>query len=179
MEASRYAVVDVETTGFSPRDDRVVEVACVVVDANCRTLAEFVSLVDPGRAIPAFATGIHGIGDTDVAGAPRLDELAATLRALTAGAAVVAHNASFDRRFLPFLDDRRWLCTLWLARRYVPEAPRFSNQALRAHLGIRDPRLNEREPHRAYADAIVTVGILRACLRRRRSALIQRTRKAS
>jgi len=57
----RYAVVDVETTGFSPREDRVVEVACVLLDTRLQIAGGFSSLVDPGRPIPQYATGVHGI----------------------------------------------------------------------------------------------------------------------
>jgi DNA polymerase III epsilon subunit-like protein len=180
MDTQRYAVVDVETTGFSPASDRVVEIACLVVDAECRPLEEFVSLVRPGRLIPAFASSIHGIYDADVSHAPRLEELAGRLRELTEGAVVVAHNAAFDRGFLPFLHDREWLCTMRLAMQHFPNSPRFTNQALRAYLRVEDERLTGRDAHRAYADAVVTAGILRHCLRRRRAARhIPRTRKAS
>jgi DNA polymerase-3 subunit epsilon len=180
MDAQRYAVVDVETTGFSPAIDRVVEIACLVVDADCRPLDEFVSIVNPGRLIPAFASSIHGIYDEDVAGAPRLDDLAGGLRALTEGAVVVAHNAAFDRGFLPFLHDREWLCTMRLAMQHFPNSPRHTNQALRTYLRVEDPRLAGRDAHRAYADAVVTAGILRHCLQRRNAARhIPRTRKAS
>jgi DNA polymerase-3 subunit epsilon len=164
MLFTRYAIVDVETTGFSPRDDRVVEVACVVVDGLFREVASFASLVDPGRPIPHYATRVHGICDRDVAGAPPLDALVPQLRDLTAGATVVAHNASFDRRFLDFLEDREWLCTLRLARRAFPNAPAYGNQFLRSYLGIDDPRLRGQAAHRAYADVLVTAGVLRACL---------------
>ena len=166
----RYAIVDVETTGFSPREDRVVEVACVVLDGALREVASFSSLVDPGRPIPAYATAVHGIRDRDVAGAPSLAALRPRLRELTAGATVVAHNAVFDRRFLTCLEDREWLCTLHLARRAFPHAPAYKNQALRTYLGIDDPRLRGRTAHRAYADVIVTAGVLRACLTRLRLA---------
>jgi DNA polymerase-3 subunit epsilon len=162
----RYAVVDVETTGFSPREDRVVEVACVLLDARLRIAGGFSSLVDPGRPIPHYATGVHGISDADVCGAPALAALVPRLRAATAGATVVAHNASFDRRFLDCLADREWLCTLKLARAAFPEAPAYGNQFLRRYLNIHDPRLRGRAAHRAYADALVTAGVLRACLAR-------------
>jgi DNA polymerase III epsilon subunit-like protein len=160
---TRYAIVDVETTGFSPRDDRVVEVACLLVDARFRELASFATLVDPGRPIPPHATAVHGIRDCDVTGAPTLDSLASWLRALTAGATVVAHNATFDRRFLTCLEDREWLCTLRLARRAFPDAPAYGNQVLRRYLGVDDPRLAGRAAHRAFADVLVTAGVLRAC----------------
>jgi DNA polymerase III epsilon subunit-like protein len=160
----RYAVVDVETTGFSPSDDRVVEVACVLLDAGFRQIGEFASLVDPQRPIPRRATEVHGIRARHVVGAPTLAQLEPRLRALTAGAVVVAHNAAFDRRFLTCLADREWLCTLRLARRAFPGAPNFRNQTLRTYLGIDDPRLRDLSAHRAYADVLVTAGVLRACL---------------
>ncbi|MBC5811540.1 MAG: 3'-5' exonuclease [Candidatus Eremiobacteraeota bacterium] len=167
LRAVRYAVVDVETTGFSPRDDRVVEVACLILDRDGALIDEFASLVCPGRRIPYYASAVHGIHDADVADAPSLNALAPVLQAMVGDAVIVAHNAGFDRGFLPFFDEREWLCTMRLARRYFPHAPRHTNQALRAYLGIRDPRLENMTAHRALADVLVTAGILRACLRRK------------
>jgi exodeoxyribonuclease X len=168
--ALQFAVVDVETTGIDARCDRVVEVACVVVDRAGRRLAEFGSLVDPGIPIHPAARAVHGISDDDVRGAPRLAALQPLLAALTAGAVVVAHNAAFDRGFLPFLAARPWLCTLRFAKHMFPEAPRFANQALREYLRIEEPRLAGRRPHRALADALVTSHILAACMRRAEAA---------
>jgi DNA polymerase III epsilon subunit-like protein len=56
------------------------------------------------------------------------------------------------------------LCTLRLARRAFPNAPAYGNQFLRSYLGIDDPRLRGQAAHRAYADVLVTAGVLRACL---------------
>lgn len=164
--ALHYAVVDVETTGIDARRDRVVEVACVVVDRAGRLLREFASLVDPGIPIHPAAQAVHGIRDDDVRYAPRLDELEALLLHFTADAVVVAHNAAFDRAFLPCLAARPWLCTMRFAKHMFPEAPRYANQALREFLRIDDPRLAGRQAHRALADALVTSHILAACLRR-------------
>ena len=52
MASERYAVVDVETTGFNSAHDRIVEVACVQVDAD-RIIRRWTTLVNPGIAIPA------------------------------------------------------------------------------------------------------------------------------
>jgi DNA polymerase III epsilon subunit-like protein len=160
-----FAVVDVETTGLDPRADRVVEVACVLCRGG-RRLATFESLVDPQRPIPAFATRIHNIGDDDVRGAPTLAELADRLSELARDAVVVAHNASFDARFLPFLSDRPWLCTMRLARIAVPDAPAYRNQVLREHLRIRDPEADGIPAHSALGDAMVTSHILARCIPR-------------
>jgi len=160
----RYAVVDVETTGFSPSADRVVEVACVVIQ-NGRVVERWSSLVDPCRPIPWRATDVHGITDADVAGAPTYAQIEGELFALCDGATVVAHNAAFDLSFLTALRARPVLCTLALARRAFPHAPDHKNQTLRAYLGIdADPAVRSLGAHRALADAEVTAAILVRCL---------------
>ena len=163
---ARYAVVDIETTGFSPTADRVVEVACVVIQDG-RVERRWSSLVDPERPIPWRATQVHGITDDDVAQAPSFAEVERELVALCTGATVVAHNATFDLSFLTALQAQPRLCTLALARRAFPHAPNHKNQTLRRYLEIdRDPMLCGLEAHRALADALVTAAILLRCLSR-------------
>ncbi len=166
----RYAVIDVETTGFSPRTDRVVEMACVLVQDR-RIVRSWSTLVNPGRTIPDYATRIHGISDADVADAPSFAAAQGRLRRMCAGATMVAHNAGFDRGFLPGIAHLPWLCTVRLARRSFPAAPNYKCQTLRSYLDVDDHlfrlvRGDERQmqPHRALGDALVTAGILLRCL---------------
>lgn len=92
--------IDTETTGMSPANgDRVVEVAAVCIRDGALA-QEYSSLVQPGRAIPADATRVHGITDAMVAQAPTPAGVARTLRETCAGLPLVFHNAPFD---LPFL----------------------------------------------------------------------------
>ncbi len=163
LSSATFAVVDVETTGLDPRVDRVVEVACLRV-AGGHIVERFVSLVDPARAIPGRASDVHGIYAADVDGAPRLAELEPRLRALTADAVVVAHNARFDMSFLHCMAMRPVLCTMQMARRLV-DAPSYRNETLRAHLQLRPERQHARA-HRAEADADVTTALLLELLRR-------------
>ena len=165
--AALYAVIDVETTGFDPVADRVVEMACTIVDGG-RIVSTWTSLVDPQRAIPPRVTRVHGIADRDVRGAPTFDAAARDLVRHCEGAQPVAHNASFDRRFLAPLDDRPWLCTIALARRAYPGAPAYGNQSLRRYLQI-DAALGAEHrivAHRALDDTLVTAHILLRCLER-------------
>src|SRR5580658_9570325 len=111
----RYAVVDVETTGFSPAADRVVEVACVLVDGS-RVVDRWATLVNPGMPIPARATAIHGITDEMVAGAPSLLSALAELRRRCWGRLLAAHHAQFDLSFLRSPGIGTALCTMRLAR---------------------------------------------------------------
>lgn len=167
----RYAVIDLETTGFSPIDDRVVEAACVLVEDGA-IVRSWSTLVDPGRPIPECASRVHGITDADVAHAPPFEWAQCELLTLCEGAIVVAHNAAFDLSFLPLLARLPSLCTLKLARRRFPNAPNHKNQTLREFLRIDEllrshgrPQLVEGMPaHRALADALVTAGILLRCL---------------
>lgn len=166
----RYAVVDVETTGFSPARDRVVEAACVLVQ-NSAIVQTWSSLVWPERSIPSYASAVHGIYDADVANAPSFSSVCAQLRLLCAGATIVAHNAAFDLGFLPVLANHRSICTVRLARRCFPDAPNFKNQALRAYLNVdADPTFGTLKAHRALGDALVTAAIFLRCMQRMKGA---------
>jgi DNA polymerase III epsilon subunit-like protein len=93
------AVIDFETTGFSPKSgSRVVEVAVVRIDPGAEPRLVLDTLVDPDG--PVHATRIHGITDDDVLGAPLFTDLAANVAQALEGAVVAAFNASFDMRFL-------------------------------------------------------------------------------
>jgi DNA polymerase-3 subunit epsilon len=170
LRSLEYVVVDVETTGGSFRGgDRVTEVAAVRLDGAGRPIAEFTTLVNPERPIPPFIAALTNITREMVSSAPRFGEIAARLRAFLAGAVFVAHNASFDWRFLcdelASTDGRplrgRVLCTVRLARRVVPEISHRSLDALQWFFGIE----NEAR-HRAYGDARATARIFRRLLDR-------------
>src|SRR3954454_9923654 len=92
------AVIDVETTGLSPRTDRIVELGVVLLDDRGEVEAEFETLLNPGRDVGP--TNLHGIRAADVVEAPTFADVAPYLRSLLTGRVVVAHNALFDLRFL-------------------------------------------------------------------------------
>src|SRR3954467_8132993 len=137
-----YAVIDVETTGFSPAaGDRIVEVAIARVDAHGRIEDEYATLVDPGRDVgPVF---VHGISNTEVLGAPTFADIAGELLDRMDGAVVVAHNATFEERFLAAEFARMGLalplnpalCSLWLARRTL-QAPNHKLTTLARVTGL-------------------------------------------
>lgn len=97
LRGAPVAVVDVETTGLEPTA-RVVQIAVVVVDAlgTAEPRVMLDTLVNPGHAIPAEATRIHGISTEDVAGAPSFAEIADQLAQALEGRIVAAYNAPFD-----------------------------------------------------------------------------------
>lgn len=94
-----FAVIDVETTGFSALRHRIVEVAVVLVDFVGVELEAFCTLVDPG--CDPGPTHVHGITAAMVEGAPTFGHVHSYLANLLSGHVVVGHNvAGFDLDFL-------------------------------------------------------------------------------
>lgn len=126
----RFVVMDVETTGLSASNHRVLEIALVTADPTGRVLDEWSTRLNPQG--PVGATHIHGITDADVAHAPLFTDVLDELHLRLAGAAVVAHNARFDLAFLRAEYARaRWrlpylpaLCTLDASDHYLPHLAR-------------------------------------------------------
>jgi len=128
-----YAIVDLETTGFSPaHHHRVIEIAIVLADESGATTAEWETLLDPQRDIGA--SDIHGLTGADLHGAPTFDMVAGDVVSLLAGRVPVAHNLSFDALFLAAEFERlgvsvplgptAGLCTMRLAGLYLPDGAR-------------------------------------------------------
>lgn len=157
-------VVDLETTGFSHTDDRVVEIAAVRLNWNGENydsdgVRHFV--VDPERSIPCVASAVHHLTDADVVDAIKLPEAIERLE-LKPMDVLVAHNAQFDRGFLPQLQDHKWICTWKVAQKLIPDAPAFGNQVLRYHLGLEVYSGHGRngQPHSAGYDARTTAQLM-------------------
>lgn len=91
------AVVDLETTGFTPGPDRAIEIGIVRVESG-HIVDEWTSLLHPGRDVGP--TWVHGVTDEMVADAPTFADLADEVLDRFEGTVVVAHNAPFDAGFL-------------------------------------------------------------------------------
>ncbi len=172
LERAVFGVVDLETTGLSARDSRILEIG-LVVRSGSRSLRRFETLVDIEAPVPAAIVALTGIDDAQLVGAPpelqALERFAGVL-AETGVEVLVAHNARFDRSFLEAAWARHglapalppFLCSIKLARRLL-RARSYSLGALVAQLGI--PRASR---HRALGDAEMTLGLLRELLQRAR-----------
>lgn len=157
-----YAVIDTETTGFSPRTgDRIIEIAVVRLDVRGEVLDTWETLLNPGR--PVGATHVHGLTASSVAGAPRFSDVADHIGALVAGNVVVGHNVDFDLRFLehefqlagvPFTVPGR-LCTQKLAASYLP-GPKRTLAVCCEQAGI----VND-HAHSALGDTLATAALFR------------------
>jgi DNA polymerase III epsilon subunit family exonuclease len=150
---------DLETTGLSPKADRIIEIGAVRFRSDGTTLGDLQLLVDPEMPIPLPITRLTGIGDGDVHGMPGAAEAAAQLADFCDGADLVAHGAVFDMAYvtalLPDVFGHRVVHdTLDLARILLPLEPGHGLQALGRRFDLRHER-----PHRALSDATATVDL--------------------
>lgn len=169
LHAVTFVVVDLETTGGSPRDSRITEVGAVKVRGG-EVLGELETLVDPRTAVPPSVAALTGISDGMVAGRPPIEAVLPTFLEFARGAVLVAHNARFDTGFLnaacarlgyPRL-DHPVVCTAALARRLLSEEVRDVRLATLA----RHFRCRTVPVHRALADARATVEVFHGLLER-------------
>ena len=157
------AVIDFETTGLSPAmGDRATEVAIVLVEGD-RVVDRFQSLMNAGVRIPAFITGLTGITNAMVASAPDAAKVMADANRFVGNAPLVAHNASFDRKFweaeLARAGERAsqpFACTMLVARRLYPQAPSHKLGVLVDYHHL--PKAGR--AHRALADAEMAASLL-------------------
>ncbi len=147
--------LDLETTGANFARDRILEIG--VVEVSPDGVAEWSTLIDPGVPVTSFITGLTGIDDSMVTGAPAFSRVADELRERLRGKLLVAHNARFDYGFLKAEFARLGiefrspvLCTVKLSRKLTPKAPRHNLDTLIERHGI---TVGAR--HRALADAKV------------------------
>jgi len=164
MFADDLVVLDFETTGLSPeRGDRITEVAAVRLEAG-RISDRYQSLANCGVRIPPFITDYTGITQVMIDRAPPVGRVISELLEFIGETAIVAHNASFDQRFLDRecqlakrrIEYQRLICSMRLSRRIYP---RFSSHAL----GAVAKRLNisyRGAAHRAGADAEVAAKVV-------------------
>jgi DNA polymerase-3 subunit epsilon len=160
---SRIAVIDFETTGISPSaGDRATEVAVVILEHG-RVVDRYQSLMNAGVRIPSFITQLTGITNAMVADAPPAERVMREAVQFVGELPMVAHNASFDRRFwcaeLALAGQaapHAFACTVLLSRRLYPEAPSHRLGTLVDHFQL--PRTGQ--AHRALADAEMAAELL-------------------
>lgn len=157
--ANSLIILDFETTGLSPaQGDRAIEIGAVKLVDGIVT-EEFQQLMNPGRRVSSFIENYTGITNRMLATAPPCDEVMAKFADFIGSDNLVAHNASFDQRFLDAEFQRighqykgDFSCSVLLARRVFQSAPSYSLGNLVSHLGIESTG----GFHRALYDAQMT-----------------------
>lgn len=160
-------ILDFETTGLSPGyGDRAIEIGAILIRNN-QVVDRFQSLMNPGKRISGFIEDYTGITNEMLSKAPSAAHVMEQFASFIAGHNLVAHNASFDRRFLDaelsLIGRTRtgeFACSMLAARRIYPDAPSHRLETLVSHLGLR----TEGVFHRALADAEMTARLWTAMI---------------
>jgi len=157
--ANSVIVLDFETTGLSPNQgDRAIEIGAVKLQDGI-VVDTFQELMNPGFRVSSFIEGYTGITNAMLNAAPSCSDVMAQFADFIGNDNLVAHNASFDKRFLDAeLDgiDRTYsgefACSMLIARRLYQEAPNHKLGGLVEYKQIE----NDGVFHRALADSEVT-----------------------
>ncbi|HLM43129.1 MAG TPA: exonuclease domain-containing protein, partial [Myxococcaceae bacterium] len=154
---NRHVFLDLETTGLDPRADEVIELGALFVE-NGRVVDRYVQFFSASRPLPLTIRRLTGIEDGMLADMPRLGVKVPELRRKLAGWTVVAHNASFEKGFLPdLLGPIRApvLDSCELMHYLHPELPSHSLEFL-----LRWAGKGPRSRHRAMTDCEATHAVL-------------------
>lgn len=169
MTLPPFAVVDLETSGFSTRRHRILQLGMVVVEADGTEVDRWSTLVRLRWPLQRVGpTHVHGLRRRDLRAAPHLPEVLDEFAGRLDGAIFTAHNAEFDSAFLRRAARHRAdlpleprLCTLTMSRRLDPDRTQSHRLAdVCARYGVPLDR-----PHDALADAVATARILPHLLR--------------
>ncbi|MEY8390680.1 PolC-type DNA polymerase III [Lachnospiraceae bacterium 45-W7] len=155
-----YVVFDLETTGFSPVNHKIIEIGAVKVTEG-KITDRFSTFVNPEVPIPFKIEELTGIRDDMVLDAPKIEEILPEFVRFCEGAIMVAHNAGFDMSFIGKNCERQGLScdytvidTVALARVLMPQLNRFKLDTVAKAL-----KISLENHHRAVDDAACTAEI--------------------
>lgn len=155
--ADNYIVFDFETTGFSPKNNKIIEIGAVKINDN-NIVDKFDTLINPNSFIPPFIEAKINITNQMVADKPVIEDVLPEFIEFLGDYPLVSHNAKFDMSFLTvnaenlgFKINNTAIDTLKLSRKAFPDLKSHSLGNLCNHFGI-----NLISAHRAYYDALAT-----------------------
>jgi DNA polymerase III subunit epsilon len=162
LNEASFCVVDLETTGGRAGPGTIIEIGAYRMVGR-RMVESFETLVRPQGPIPRFISGLTSISNEMVTAAPPIEKVLPAFRDFLGPSVLVAHNATFDFSFLNFEFRRIFgiglrnpiLCTLRMARRFVPSLKRRRLDLLAEHFG-----LSTAGRHRGLGDARMAAEIL-------------------
>ena len=153
-----FTVIDIETTGLSPKDNEIIELGAVKY-RDGEIVSQYQQLINPGTSIPQSITKLTGITDDMVRDAPAFDESVDGFLAFIGDDLLLGHNTNFDINFIydacvacghdPIKND--FVDTMRISKKMHPEYPNHKLQTLTKELGVDD-----KGHHRSVADCIMT-----------------------
>ena len=165
MEDATYCVLDLETTGFSFRTEKITEIGIMKVK-NHEVIDEFSTFVNPEKPIPQRVVEVTNITDEMVKDAPTIEEVLPKALEFIGDSVLVAHNADFDIGFLKYNAGElglklgnTYIDTLRLAKDLFPEYKKYKLGIIAENLGIK-----VEVAHRALDDVDTTVKVFNVML---------------
>ena len=160
-----YAIIDIETTGLSPSNEKITEIAIFIHDGQ-KVVDEFSTLINPEKKIPYRIIQITGINNQMVEDSPKFYEIAKKIVELTDDKMIVGHNVRFDYGFmrnefksLGYDFARKTLDTVKLSRKLIPGRKSYSLGRL-----CNDLEIENHARHRAAGDALATTKLFEMLL---------------
>lgn len=160
-----YCVLDLETTGFSFRTEKITEVG-IMKFKNGEVIDEFSCFVNPEKPIPQRVIEVTNITDDMVKDAETIEKVMPKIIEFVGDSVLVAHNADFDIGFLKYNAkllglslENTYLDTLRLAKELFPEFKKYKLGLIAEKLGIK-----VEVAHRALDDVDTTVKVLKVML---------------
>ena len=167
-QADTAIILDFETTGLSPQlGDRAIEIGAICIK-NGEIIDQFQELMNPGFRIDSFIESYTGISNAMLAKAPCCADVMRRFSDFIGDYNLIAHNASFDKRFLDAELGRvsrnysgKFACSMLAARRLYPNAPNHKLGTLVEYVNIPTDGVY----HRALDDSKMTAGLWLAMLK--------------
>ncbi len=160
-----YCVLDLETTGFSAKNEKITEVGIMKLKDG-EVIDQFSCFVNPEKHIPQRVSEVTNITDDMVKDAETIDKVFPKILEFIDGSVIVAHNAGFDVGFLKqnaknlgYEFDYTYLDTLSLAKDLFPEYKKYKLGKIAENLGIK-----VEVAHRALDDVDTTVKVFKVML---------------
>jgi DNA polymerase-3 subunit epsilon len=174
LSNTTFAVIDLETSGGSPKSGAGITEIGVVKVRGGEVLGTFQSFVDPGHSIPAFITQLTGITDEMLLSAPFIDEVLPTLFEFLGSpdeTVLVAHNSPFDMSFLKaaaLVHEYPWPSYITVDTARLARAVLDRDEVINCKLGTLANFFNAHTSpnHRALDDALATVDVLHGIIER-------------
>lgn len=174
LKDTTFAVIDLETSGGSPKSGAgITEIGVVKVRGGV-VLGTFQSFVDPGHSLPSFITQLTGISDEMLVSAPFIDDVLPTLFEFLGSpdeTVLVAHNSPFDMSFLKaaaLVHEYEWPNYLTVDTARLARAVLDRDEVINCKLGTLAEFFNTSVSpnHRALDDALATVDVLHGIIER-------------
>ena len=168
-----YTVVDTETTGYTPKYAKMVEIAAVKIypDFTIDYENTFSELINPEISIPYNAYKVHNISNDMVKDKPLIQDIMPSFLSFAKDSVIVGHNVNFDMRFIKHeaqncnlpLTFNHVLDTLSLSKKAVPNLEAYKLDNLIDYFNI-NLNIDNSDRHRALFDAVNTAIVMIKCL---------------